>query len=53
VQAEYSPPMPSEHWNVEFASVDVKLKVAAVLFVGLAGFAVIVVLGGVISTVHE
>jgi hypothetical protein len=32
--------------------VDVNLKVALVLVVGFAGFAVIVVSGGVVSTVH-
>jgi hypothetical protein len=52
VQDEYA--LPSiEHWNVAFVSAEVKLKDAVVLFVGFEGLAVIVVFGGVRSTVHE
>jgi hypothetical protein len=42
----------SLHWNVEPASVEVKLKLAVVWFVGFAGPAVIVVFGAVRSTVQ-
>jgi hypothetical protein len=41
------------HENVLFGSVDVKLKLAPVLVVGDTGLAVIVVSGGIRSTVHE
>ena len=42
----------SEHWNVEPASDDVKLKLALVEFVEFGGLAVIVVSGAVVSTVQ-
>jgi hypothetical protein len=42
----------SLHSNVDPASVDVKLKPAAVWFVGFAGPAVMVVFGGVRSIVQ-
>jgi hypothetical protein len=40
------------HWNVEPASLEVKLKLGPVTFDGLAGAEVIVVSGAVRSTVH-
>ncbi len=40
------------HWNVEPASLEVKLKLGPVTFEGLAGADVIVVCGAVRSTVH-
>ena len=40
------------HWKVDPASVDVKLKLGAVTFDGFAGADVIVVSGGVRSTVQ-
>jgi hypothetical protein len=43
------PPPSSWHWKLEPVSVEVKLKLALVALVGLAGFAVIVVSGGVLS----
>ena len=51
VQTAKAPPS-SLHSKVEFASVEVKAKVAAVLFVGLAGLLLIVVSGGMLSTVQ-
>jgi hypothetical protein len=39
----------SEHWNVEPDSLAVKVNVAEVLLVGLAGRSPIVVSGGVVS----
>ena len=51
VQLAKAPPS-SEHWNVEPASDDVKLKLALVTFVGLAGAPVSVVLGAAVSTVQ-
>jgi hypothetical protein len=51
VQLEKPPPS-SWHWNVLPPSVDVKLKLAAVEFVGFVGLAVMVVFGAVASIVH-
>jgi hypothetical protein len=49
VHAEY-PPVSSSHWNVEPAWLEVKLKLTEPVL-GLAGAAVIVVSGSVLSTV--
>ena len=52
VQTANAPPS-RLHSKVEFTSVEVKAKLAAVLFVGLAGLLLIVVSGGVRSIIHE
>ena len=49
VQAEYEAPS-RLHWNVDPASLDVKLKLAEVEFVAVGGADVIVVSGGTSST---
>jgi hypothetical protein len=51
VHTAYTPPS-ILHMNVEPASVEVKVNVAEVEFVGLTGDAVIVVFGGVTSTIQ-
>jgi hypothetical protein len=45
-------PLSTLHSKVLFASVDVKLKLALVLFDGFGGFDVIVVSGGTMSIIQ-